>query len=82
MSGSASTRRAALRMSSSVISRVERPDSSVIALVSRAVVKCREVGGTLSRVRTAAARSPSTDSARASPNAAEITPSSVLHTLW
>ncbi len=41
--GSASTLRAASRICSSVTSLVDRPDSRVTALVSRAVVKCREV---------------------------------------
>lgn len=68
-------------MSSSVISLLDRPDSSVTALVRRAVVKCREVAGTSSSVRTAAARSPSADSDLANPKAAEITPSLVFHTV-
>jgi hypothetical protein len=46
------------------------------------VVKCLEVGGTSSRVLTAASRSPSADSDLASPKAAEITPSLVFHTVW
>jgi len=78
--GSASTRRAASRIWSSVTSLVDRPDSNVTALVRRAVVKCREVAGTSSRVRTAPARSPSAERYLASPKAAEITPSSVLQT--
>ncbi|AGL22170.1 hypothetical protein I917_02935 [Mycobacterium tuberculosis str. Haarlem/NITR202] len=79
--GSASTLRAASRICSSVTSLVDRPDNRVTALVSRAVVKCREVGGTSSSVRTAPTRSPSADRALASPKAAEITPSLVLHTV-
>ena len=65
----------------SVTSFIDLPDSSVTALVNRAVVKCREVAGTSSSVRTAPSRSPSADRARAKPNPAEITPLSVLHTV-
>ena len=79
--GSASTRRAASRICASVISLVDRPDIRVTALVSRAVVKCLEVGGTSSSVRTAASRSPWADRARANPKAAEMTPSLVFHTV-
>ncbi|CPU63889.1 Uncharacterised protein [Mycobacteroides abscessus] len=67
VSGNASTLRAASRISSSVTSESVRPDNSVTALVRRAVVKWREVGGTLSSMRTASARSPRAASVRASP---------------
>jgi hypothetical protein len=68
-------------MCCSVTSLIDRPDNSVTALVSRAVVKCLDVGGTSSRVCTAASRSPSVDWARANPKPAEITHCRCNHTV-
>ena len=82
VSGSASTRRAASRICSSVSSWADLPDNSVTALVNRAVVKCREDAGTSSSVCTADSRSPSTDCARARPKPAEMMLLSVCHTVW
>jgi hypothetical protein len=62
-----------------VSSWAERPDSSVTALVNRAVVKCRELAGTSSRVT---APSVALDRLRpARPKPAEITLLSVCHTV-